>query len=75
MATLTTTISAATNRWYPRDVMRASKKCLAVPFKINADAVNGIMGGIVYLNRATVVGAGGSIITITDASSSLVITE
>jgi hypothetical protein len=58
--------------WYPRKITRRSDK---VPFLIYDTLMDNSISGYVFLNRASVVGCGGSLVTITDTTSTIAITE
>jgi hypothetical protein len=69
MATVTGTIarpSSGAGCWYPRKILRtAGWQAFIVD--------NATMKGTIWINSASVVGCGGSGITITDASSTITI--
>lgn len=75
------TLKAFPGKWYPRKVIRPSKMFGYVPFEVKAPAAydNGSpdrydVYGVIWINKASLVGSGGTGTTITDDSSTCVIT-
>jgi hypothetical protein len=58
--------------WYPRKILR---KAGFVPFEVYGETHDGSVVGYIYVNKATLVGSGGSAFTITDTTSTITITE
>ncbi len=80
MATISGTLKAYSGKWWPRKVIRASKAFGFVPYEITGPWVNAAPGnrdmfGVVWIKKVAVAGSGGTPITITDDSSTIVVTE
>jgi len=74
MATLSGVLRTYSSKWYPRTILRASKKNNFVPYEIVANNADEWYG-VIWLNKATDATAGGSGITITSNSSTVAFTE
>ena len=74
MATLSGVLRAYSSKWYPRTILKASKKNNFVPYEIIANNADEWYG-VIWLNKATDATSGGSGITITDNSSSVAFAE
>jgi hypothetical protein len=79
-AMISCTIKPMGGKWYPRNVIRASKAFGFVPFEIVGPDNDGAPGGkaafgVIYLNTASLVGSGGTGWTIDAGTATLVVTD
>ena len=72
MSTISAKLKAVSGKYFPRRIVRNLHQY--IPFEIYGNGNNDVVG-FVYLNKASLVGSGGTTFTITDGTSSITVTE